>query len=396
MQNTAALRQQIETALSTRISEALSPRMRVPLERTPCGVAALDELLQGGLAAGVITEVVGQECSGRTTLALAYAAAVTRGGSVCAWVDVADALDPVTVAANGVDLARLLWVRCGERQAPSSPAVPESLHEVAATAGFAASQPRHTGGGSPHPRSEGRDMPAAVSSLLQAHGGLYDRQVRRERKMIGTPGAANRPVTRPVQEREEQVNSDRMPARRGENLAFAVAPRCAEPQPRRVAAIPSSETMVLEPQSAASTPSRRVTRKPWAALDQALRTTDLLLQGGGFSLIVLDMGSMPPEAVWRIPLATWFRYRAACERSRVSLLLLTRHPCARSSAEAVVRLAQGEMQAENRVMTGMLYRAAIERGRMREEEARVVPIRKPPQSQRPGSWKSEAAWAQGQ
>ena len=90
---------------------ALSPRARIDLTRVPSGIAALDELLHGGLPVGVVTELVGAECSGRTTMALAYTAAMTQSGNVCAWIDVGDALDPETVAANGVDLERLLWVR---------------------------------------------------------------------------------------------------------------------------------------------------------------------------------------------------------------------------------------------------------------------------------------------
>lgn len=141
-------------------------------------------------------------------------------------------------------------------------------------------------------------------------------------------------------------------------------------------------------------------RKPLRALDHALRATDLLLQGGGFGAIVLDLGSLPPEMAWRIPLATWFRFRAACERTRVSLLLLTQHPCARSSAELVVRMEAGVMEAESKVMTGVRYRAVAERSRAAERglvearEARVVSIRKPPQSVKPDGWQSEAAWAQ--
>ena len=56
--------------------------------------------------------------------------------------------------------------------------------------------------------------------------------------------------------------------------------------------------------------------KPWARIEQALRVTDLLLQAGGFSAIVLDMASIAPEYVSRVPLATWFRYRAAAERTQ--------------------------------------------------------------------------------
>lgn len=61
--------------------------------------------------------------------------------------------------------------------------------------------------------------------------------------------------------------------------------------------------------------------KPWPRIEQALRVTDLLLQAGGFSAIVLDLRSIAPEHVSRIPLATWFRYGAAAERSRTSVLL---------------------------------------------------------------------------
>ena len=232
-------------------------------------------------------------------------------------------------------------------------------------------------------------MPQAIDALLQAHGGLYDKQLRREKKAIGTPGGPNRPLSYRSGDREEQVNSDRLPPRRGDNLA--IAPRCAEPQPRRSASVPSGKRLTPRDllRSGAQAPS-----SPWQALDQALRATDLLLQSGGFRSIVLDLGSTRPEFAWRIPLATWFRFRAACERTRVSLLLLTQHPCARSSAELVVRLHTGSMEAQSKVMAGIRYRAKTERSRSGESRGRIVPIRKPPQSERPGEWRSEVSWAQ--
>ncbi len=334
-------------------------------------------------------ELVGVNCSGRTTAALAYVAAIVQTGSVCAWIDVADALDPESAAACGVDLERLLWVRCGADQQIEQPALPEAPQGVSSVLAGDPASSRHTGCGSPHPRSEGKDMPQAVSALMAAHGGLYDKHVRRAKRSIGTPGVANRPLSRRSEDREEQVNSDRLPPRRGDNLA--IEPRCAEPQPRRVAPMPSRKSRL----PMASDLSRIATtgKKPWPVLDQALRVADLLLQGGGFSVIVLDLGSTAPEVAWRIPLATWFRFRAACERTRVSLILLTQHPCARSSAEVVVRLEGGSIEAESRVMTGVHYQSVVQRSRSHESEARVVPIRKPPQSATAGSWKSEAAWA---
>ncbi len=385
MPTAATLRRQIESSLSARVPSALSSRLRNEPVRLACGIPALDELLHGGLPTAVLTELVGPEGSGRTTLALACAAAVTHAGSVCAWIDVADALDPETVAANGVDLDRLLWVRCGARQ-PSAPL--EAISTLSLRNPAESAAPRHTGGGSPHPRSEGRGMPEAITAMLNSHGGFYDHQTRRERKAIGTPGMPNRPLTTRSPHREEQVTSDRQPARRGENLAnIAIAPRCAEPQPRRLASVPTSDRIPIPLQHRKS----ESPRTPWQALDQALRATDLLLQNGGFGALILDLGSTPAETAWRIPQATWFRFRSACERTRASLLLLTQHPCAGSSAELVLRLAPGTLEAENNVLTGIRYTAAIER--TRSPHSPVIPIRKPPQSVRPGHWKSEAAWA---
>jgi recombination protein RecA len=382
------LRTQIEATLANRFPAALTPSPAGVRDVMRLGIDQVDKVMQGGVPCGAITELVGTACSGRTSLGLAYAASIIRTGSVCAWVDGSDALCPEDAAANGVDLDYLLWVRCGsfQHRAARTPVPVGQSRASAATVSSA--QPRHTGGGSPHPRSEADGMPQAISVMLKAHGGLLDKQIRREKRSIGTPGQPNRPVTGRPSEREEQVNSDRRPPRRGENLALE--PRCAEPQPRRVANVPSGERLPVHPMSAMSIGGAQGTS--WQAIDQALRATDLLLQGGGFSAIVLDLSGVPPEMAWRIPLATWFRFRAACERTRTSLLLLTQHACARSSAELVLKLQSGGMEAQGHVMTGIHYSAVLERSRSNESAPRVIPIRKPPQSERPGEWTSKAAW----
>jgi recombination protein RecA len=232
-------------------------------------------------------------------------------------------------------------------------------------------------------------MPQAIGALLVSHNGAAAIPAKRRDKRIGTPGMANRIVGYRAEDREEQVNSDRLPPRRGENLAIAA--RCAELEPRRVAV--QAERMA----GSGVLPTERFkglspVRGTWQALDQAIRAVDLLLQSGGFSMIVMDMGSTPAEFAWRIPLATWFRFRAACERARVTLLLLTQYPCARSSAELVVRMETGRMEADGRVMSGVRYRAEMERQRFAEKVTNVVPSRKPPQAERPGQWRSEVAW----
>ncbi len=234
-------------------------------------------------------------------------------------------------------------------------------------------------------------MPAAVAAIFEADDGDGDGQTRRRKRMIGTPGAANRPLRYRSEDREEQVNSDRLPARRGDNLAML--PRCAEPQAGRIAGLTLGKCESVKRSGPSGDAAPLVATRMWKPLDQALRTTDLLLHNGGFSAIVLDLGSVPAAFAWRIPLATWFRFRAACERTRASLILLTQHPCARSSAELVLRLQPGTIEAHGNVMTGVHYSAATERSRFAESEPRVVSIRKPPQSERPGHWKSGAAWA---
>lgn len=107
-----ALRLQIERTLENRFPAALSPMPQTVRETAPVGIAEIDRLLAGGVPVGAISEITGPATSGRTCLALAFIAERTREGKVCAWVDVNDALDPESAAANGVCLRRLLWVRC--------------------------------------------------------------------------------------------------------------------------------------------------------------------------------------------------------------------------------------------------------------------------------------------
>jgi hypothetical protein len=117
MATAAALRIQIEDALATRFPAALTPVVHTIRETATTGIAAVDTLLEGGLPVGAISELVGPECSGRTSLALAFAARRTAEGQVCAWIDAGDAFDPESAAASGVRLRQLLWVRCGNHMA---------------------------------------------------------------------------------------------------------------------------------------------------------------------------------------------------------------------------------------------------------------------------------------
>jgi recombination protein RecA len=118
--------------------------------------------------------------------------------------------------------------------------------------------------------------------------------------------------------------------------------------------------------------------KPWARLDQALHATDLLLQAGGFASIVLDLGSTAPEHGYRIPLASWFRFRQAADRTRCSLLVLAQQPLAQSSAAVVLECAPlYTPQAGQTVLTGCKYE--VRSGRQRFSPF-LAGKRKPPAS----------------
>jgi hypothetical protein len=135
-------------------------------------------------------------------------------------------------------------------------------------------------------------------------------------------------------------------------------------------------------------------RLDYAHLDQALRATDLLLQAGGFASIVLDLGSTAPEQGAKIPLATWFRFRQAADRTRCSLLVLAQKPLAQSSAAMVLACAPFATQSgHGTVFDGCTYR--VQAGQVRTGRVSAHPSspfiasqRKPPAS----TWTATAAW----
>jgi recombination protein RecA len=169
------------------------------------------------------------------------------------------------------------------------------------------------------------------------------------------------------------------------------APRCAEPQ-QRVRTEPRSFQGSYQSFSGPKKPTAAV--KPWTRMEQALRTADLLLQAGGFSAIVLDMASLAPEFVSRVPLATWHRYRLASERTQSSILLLTQHSCAKSSAELLLRLQPSEALCdEETVFSGTKAHVEVVRQRFTEAPSNVVHMRKPPRNANATSWECRTAWA---
>jgi hypothetical protein len=236
----------------------VTPASRLAARPTPemvsSGVAAIDALT-GGLPRGCLTEICGPASSGRTTLLLSALAAATKRGEFCAVVDASDALDPQSVADAGVELDRLLWVRCGE------------------------------------------------SSSHAEH-----------------------------------------------------------------------------------------------RLEQLLRAADLLLESGGFGLVALDLGDLPPQAARRIPLTTWFRFRRVVEHTPTVLLAVERQSIAGSCSSLLIKLRlgllgdhAGEQPGDSeflapthaQLLTGLEITAELVRSRLDRKPVRSAEI----------TFTSKTAWA---
>jgi len=225
--------------------------------------------------------MTGPECSGRTSVALSLIARLTEANKVCAWIDTSNTFDPGSAAAVGVDLAKLLWVRCGVQRATESQA---------------------------------------------------------SRRFV----------------------------------------------------------LTCEPNIEAATRTVRTSRRPkhYDTIEQGLRSADLILQTGGFSALVLDLGSIAPEHVSRIELSTWHRYRVAAERTQAMVLLLTQYPCAKRSSELQLRFSSAtESEDETTVFSAIEPNAEIVRRRFVQAESNVIPLHKPPQNQRISHWQHRTTWA---
>jgi recombination protein RecA len=72
--------------------------------------------------------------------------------------------------------------------------------------------------------------------------------------------------------------------------------------------------------------------------DQALRATDLLIQGGGFGLVAVDLSDVAPKIVRYVPLNAWFRFRRAVEDTPTILMVIEQEANAKTCASVVLRL----------------------------------------------------------
>jgi hypothetical protein len=223
----AAVRTQVESRLGPRAAAAFDVHARAPIATIPTGIDHIDRAL-GGIPVRAITELVAPRfiSAGQKSIQAQLLARATQE-QVCALVDATDSFDPKSAQAIGVELQRLLWVRCS-----------------------------------------GRGM---------------------------------------------------------------------------------------------------------KGLEQALKCADLFMQGsGGFGLIIVDLSGLSPRFVRKVPLTTWFRFRAVVEKQETALVFATPHAVTSTCSELVLALSMQHAHwsqptelcpTHARVFAGFDFRAEITRKR---------------------------------
>jgi recombination protein RecA len=284
-------------------------RHPVPSELHPTGIPDLDALLSGGVPRGSIVELCGATSSGRTSITLSLLAKATERQETCAYVDVSDALDPMSAASAGVDLKRLLWIRCGatdtspqQARRSDTPAAPRARdHDPS----FLENSAKPKSQVWQHPRDQIRGVESSIPSLMR----------NTEHPQKQTQASPVHSATLPF---PESTNAPHI-------LRLASAPQKFD------------ETTKTNPAQQRQSQKIRASSKPWKRLEQALKATDLVLHSGGWGFVVFDLGNISWVDARRIEMSTWFRFRRVIEQTPTILLLLGEESCAKSCASLVLQ-----------------------------------------------------------
>jgi recombination protein RecA len=93
---------------------------------------------------------------------------------------------------------------------------------------------------------------------------------------------------------------------------------------------------------------------------QALKSTDLILQGGGFGVVVLDVSDLAAEALQKVSLSTWFRFQRSVEKTPTILTVISQNGIAKTCASLAIHAAS-DFAFEDRLLTHSITVAEIVR-----------------------------------
>ena len=108
-------------------------------------------------------------------------------------------------------------------------------------------------------------------------------------------------------------------------------------------------------------------------MEQAFKTTDMLLQSGGFGLIVVDLSGIPERLVRKVPLTTWFRFSRVVEKQRAALVFIEQKPHATSCAGLALNLKAKPAALSGNLLTEFKLEAEIVRVRAKKSSHSAKP-----------------------
>ena len=91
-------------------------------------------------------------------------------------------------------------------------------------------------------------------------------------------------------------------------------------------------------------------------MESAFKAADMLLQGGGFGLVGLDISDVPPQSARRIISSWWYRFRRAVEKTPTSFIVIATDSCVRSCASLALLLTRNtDIPPDLNVMTSLHF-----------------------------------------
>ena len=339
------------------VRTATNLEVRPAPEMVPFGIPSLDALT-GGVPRGALTEMVGPASSGRTSVMMALMAEVTRRQEVCAIVDVTDSFDPASAEAAGVDLRRVLWVRCGKGNSQQSAvSIQREVRSEKLEVGRIAE-----GEMSALAARSNKDTQRAITSgCFEASRGQREPAMQTMNKVA--PLAKN--ISWSIHE-----NYDSRLRHAMVNGGEGYKARTPSPAPARNVQRPI-------PQRVTPRNFAEAQKAKWDRLDQALKALDLLIQSGGFGLVIVDLGDIPVEQARRIPLTSWFRFRRAVENTPTMLMVLAKDSCAKTCASLVMQLSadpkrSGQLLTHVSLLDGLNVHVELLHTRLERKPVRSV------------------------
>jgi hypothetical protein len=297
--------------------------------------------------------------SGCTALLYSVMAQFTRTGYFCALVDTSDAFDAKDAEVTGVELSRVLWVRCQQSKAVQKVKGVRHLHKTITNQFQIANRFNVTLGnceesiGRAKTSTEGRkaavttnSRPVKVNSneyIVAASVSVKDDSNQDRCAAKQNTATADRSCSGMATEACAKKDDDRVLHRRSaakdkrcaDLNTTATKGRCAGRHEYDMGQQHHHEYNTRQ-RHKISDCGRQHLLSP---LEQAFKAADVLIQNGGFGLIAVDLSHIDEGRLRKVPLTTWFRFARVAKRTQTALIFLMSYPAANICADTTLQMS---------------------------------------------------------